>query len=144
MNSKIRIPAANNHIDDELARLRIAGAEVQRIKLNAQRELNIARRMRAEAERYLKETETNARSQAQMLILKARMETRKELAELKRVTTEEIQKLLVDIRMVRIMAQEELEVQRKITDAARIRNLSISSKKKFEEKMRNVAEAVVA
>jgi len=143
VNSKTKAPAATNRVEDELARLRMAGTEVQRIRLYAQRELNLARQMRAEAERYLKETETKARSQAQTLILEARLETRKELAELKRRTNEEIQKLLVDIRMVRIMAQDELEVQRKITDAARIKALSITSRKKFAEKMKNVGEAVV-
>lgn len=157
MNSKNKAPAATNRVEDELARLRIAGTEVQRIRLSAQRELNLARQMRAEAERYLKETGTKARSQAQMLILKARLETGKELAEFKG-RTKEIQKLLTDIRMVRIMAQDELEIQRKtmvrimaqeklevqqkITDAARIKNLSITSRKKFNEKTKKVAEAV--
>jgi len=143
VNSKTKAPAATNRVEDELARLRMAGTEVQRIRLYAQRELNLARQMRAEAERYLKETETKARSQAQTLILEARLETRKELAELKRRANEEIQKLLVDIRMVRIMAQDELKVQQKITDAARIKALSITSRKKFAEKMKNAGEAVV-
>ncbi len=162
MNSKTKTPAATNYIGDELARLRMAGTEVQRIRLYAQRELNLARQMRAEAERYLKETETKARSQAQILILKTRLETRKELAEVKRRTNEELQKVLVDIRMVRIMAQEELEVQRKIIirimaqeklevqqkitdadrDVDRIKNLSITSRKKFKEKTKKVAETV--
>lgn len=142
MNTKKKAPT--NYIESELVRLRMAGTEVQRIRLSAQHELNLARQMRAEAERYLRETETKARSQAQMIILKARLETRKELAEVKRRTTEELQKVLIDIRMVRIMAQEELEVQRKITNAVRrIKNLSITSKKKFAEQMKTAAKAVV-
>ena len=100
-------------------------AEVERVRHMVMRELDIARRIRAEAERYRLETETKARSQAQLIVLQARLSTQKEIAELKRKTTAEIQKVLADIRMVRITAQEELEMQRKFTNAARIKSLSI-------------------
>jgi len=109
--------AKNRHSD--------ALAEVERVRHMVMRELDIARRIRAEAERYRLETETKARSQAQLIVLQARLSTQKEIAELKRKTTAEIQKVLADIRMVRITAQEELEMQRKFTNAARIKSLSI-------------------
>ena len=42
---------------------------------------------------------------------------------------EEIQKVLADIRVIRITAQEELAAQKKFTDAARLRSFTLSLKK---------------
>ncbi len=97
---------------------------IQKIRLSAQQELDMARQMRAEAQRYLQETETRARSEAQQLILQTRLSTQKEVEELIREASAEIQKVLADIRMIRITAQEELAAQQKFTDAARICTLS--------------------
>ena len=122
--------------------LNTAGSNVQRIQLNAQHELNLARQIRAKAERYSNETTTSGRSQVQRLILKARLETEKELAEFKRMIDEELQKSFSEIRMIRIMAREELEVQRKISNVARTKALSMTSKKKFAEKLKKAAESI--
>ncbi|MDD4860280.1 MAG: hypothetical protein PHR56_08805 [Dehalococcoidales bacterium] len=100
-------------------------SDVEHIRHAAQRELELARQTRLAAERYQQETETRARSQAQLLILQARLDTQKEIAGLKQKASEEIQKVLADIRMIRITAQEELETQRKFTNAARIQALSL-------------------
>ena len=116
------VPTAvvNDCAGDETAKLRAVGDEVQKLRLGVQHELELARRIRDEAERYQRESGAKARSQSQLVILQARLATRKELAELKREVSEEIQKLLVDIRMLRIAAQEELEAQQKFTNAARL------------------------
>jgi hypothetical protein len=98
----------------------------QQLILNAQRELEIARRMRMQAQRYLRETEIKARSEAQRLILQARMTVRKEIEEMIGQASEEIQKALADIRVIRITAQEELAAQKKFTDAARLRSFTLS------------------
>ena len=119
-------PVATSSIKDELAKLRAAAAAVQQIRLSAKRELELARQMRAEAQRYQQETQTKARSQAQQLILRTRMETQKEIQELIRKTNAEIQKILADMRVIRITAQEELAAQKKFTDAARLCSLSLS------------------
>ena len=134
--------APANYIEAELAKLRMARAEVQRIRLSMQRELEMARQIRAKAERYQQETEAKARSQAQMLMLQARLATRKETAELNRKASEEIQKILADIRMIRITAQEELEAQRKFTNAARIRALSQTIQEEPRQRLNNKKEAV--
>jgi len=110
-----------------------AGEAIRRIRLSAQRELELTKQIRAEAERYQRETETKARSQAQMLILQARLATKKEVAELVREANTEIQKALTDIRMIRIIAQEELKLQRKFAAAAKIGALSLSAQKEAEE-----------
>jgi hypothetical protein len=107
-----------------------------------QRELGIARQIRTEAERYQRETETKARSQAQILILQARLATKKEIAELKRNIKEEIQRALTDIRMIRITAQEELGAQRKFTDAARIRALSLAVQQEAGERSASEEETI--
>ena len=119
-----RPSAAAGCIEDELTRLKAAGSAVQRIRLSAQRELELARQMRVQAQRYQKETETKARSQAQILILQARLATQKDIEELIRKASAEIQKLLADIRMIRITAQDELETQRKFAGAARMIRLT--------------------
>jgi len=98
----------------------------QHMILNAQRELEIARRMRMQAQRYLQETEIKARSEAQRLILQTRMTIRKEIDGLVNQANEEIQKVLADIRVIRITAQEELAAQKKYTDAARLRSFTLS------------------
>jgi SepF-like predicted cell division protein (DUF552 family) len=127
-----RRPAAIGTMEDELAKLRAAAAAVQKIRLSAQHELQLAKQMRTSAEKYQQETETKARSQAQQLILHARLSTQKEVEELIRKAGAEIQKVLADIRVIRITAQEELAAQRKFTDAAKIFSLSFDSR--IEEK----------
>jgi hypothetical protein len=126
-------PTASNSIENELAKLRAAATAVQKIRLSAQHELELAKRMRAEAQRYQQETETKARSQAQQLILRTRLATQKEIEELIGKASAEIQKVLADIRVIRITAQEELAILQKFTDAARIRSLSHKFKEEPEE-----------
>jgi hypothetical protein len=75
-----------------------------------------------------------ARSEAQQLILRTRLSTQKEVEELIRKAGDEIQKVLADIRVIRITAQEELAAQRKFTDAAKIATLSLSLDKEQKEK----------
>jgi hypothetical protein len=111
---------------DELSSLKEAASAVHQIKISAQHELEQARKMRGDAYKYQQETATRARSDAQQLILRTRLATQREIEELIRQASEEIQKVLADIRMIRIMAQEELAAQRKFTDAARIRSMSMA------------------
>jgi vacuolar-type H+-ATPase subunit H len=101
----------------------------QRLLISAQRELEIARKLRMQAQRYLQDTEMKARSEAQRLILSTRLMVRKETEELIRQANEEIQKVLADIRVIRITAQEELAAQKKFTDAARLRSFTLSLQK---------------
>jgi hypothetical protein len=124
---------APGSIRDELAKLRTVAASIQQIRLSAQRELEMARKIRADAQRYQQETEMKARSQAQQLILRTRLQIQKESEELIREASAEIQKVLADIRVIRITAQEELAAQHKYTNAARIRSLSLSSQEETEE-----------
>lgn len=128
--STLRKPVLSaEYNEDDKKRLRASLAEVERMRLYVKRELVLARNIRRTAEIYQQESETKARSQAQLLILQARLETQREIAELKQTTSEEIQKVLADIRMIRITAQEELETQRKFTNAARTKALSVSHQK---------------
>lgn len=119
-------PAAASSLQDDLAKLKAAAVAVQQVRLTAQRELELAKQIRAEAQRYQQETQTKARSQAQQLILRTRLETQKEIQELIRKANGEIQKILADMRVIRITAQEELAAQKKFTDAARLCSLSLS------------------
>jgi len=120
-------------IRDDYSSLREAAYSVQRIKASAQQELEQIRRMRAEATRYQMETATRARSEANQLLLRTRLATQREVEELIRQASEEIQKMLADIRIIRITAQEELSAQRKFTDAAKINSLSFTMKEQLEK-----------
>lgn len=123
-----RLPAsgstATKPVKDEFTSLKEAALVVRRIRLSAERELKLARKMRADAQKYQRDTETRARSEAQQLILHTRLTTQREIEELIRQASDEIQKVLADIRMIRITAQEELAAQRKFTDAARLSSMS--------------------
>lgn len=119
---------AGSPLKDDFATLKDAAAAVQRLRLSAQKELEQIRKMRADALRYQQETASQARSEAHQLILHARLTTQKEIEELIRESSEEIQKVLADIRVIRITAQEELAAQRKFTDAAKLSSMSISLK----------------
>ena len=128
---KSPLPASSSYAGlkkDDLVSLKEAASAVHQIKVSAQRELELARKMRGDAQRYQQETATRARSDAQQLILRTRLATQRETEELIRQASEEIQKVLADIRMIRIMAQEELAAQRKFTDAARLRTMSLAIK----------------
>ncbi|HUT68166.1 MAG TPA: hypothetical protein VMW86_06415 [Dehalococcoidales bacterium] len=127
------VPSATSYMKDEFTSLKEAALAVQRIRLSAQRELELARKMRADAQRYQQETATRARSEAQQLILRTRLTTQREIEELIRQASEEIQKVLADIRVIRITAQEELAAQRKFTDAAKICAMSLSIKGNYQK-----------
>ncbi|HTY82182.1 MAG TPA: hypothetical protein VMB24_05320 [Dehalococcoidales bacterium] len=111
---------------NELNSLKEVSATVHQIKISAQHELEAARKMRDDAHRYQMATATRARSDAQQLLLRTRLATQRETEELLRKAGEEIQKVLADIRMIRIMAQEELAAQRKFTDAVKLRSMSFA------------------
>ena len=74
-----------------------------------------------------------ARSEAHQLVLHARLATQREIEDMIRQATEEIQKVLADIRVIRITAQEELAAQRKYTDAAKLNSMSLSIKELFHK-----------
>jgi hypothetical protein len=126
-------PLPMSPIRDDYSSLREAALSVQRIKASALQELEQIRRMRADAVRYQHETATKARSEANQLVLHARIATQREIEELIREASEEIQKMLADIRVIRITAQEELHAQRKFTDAAKINSLSFSMREQFSK-----------
>ncbi len=130
---------------NELNGIKEVSAAVHQIKISAQRELEATKKMRDDAHRYQIETATRARSDAQQLILRTRLATQRETEELLRQASEEIQKVLADIRMIRIMAQEELAAQRKFTDAAKLRSMSFAiqgSAEKSEPKKKRQLAAV--
>ena len=126
-------PLAASPIKDDFSSLKEAAQAVLRIKLSAQQELEQIRKMRADTFKYQQETATKARSEASQLMLHARLATQREIEELIRQASEEIQKMLADIRVIRITAQEELAAQRKFTDAAKLRSMSLSIKDQFEK-----------
>ena len=110
-----------------------ATTSLHRIRTIAQQELELIRRMKAEAIKYQREMAIKARSEAHQLVLHARVATQREIEDMIRQANEEIQKVLADIRVIRITAQEELAAQRKFTDAAKLNNMSSSMKEIFQK-----------
>jgi hypothetical protein len=126
-------PMSAGPLKDDYSTLRDAVTSVQHLRASAQQELELIKRMRADTIRYQQETATRARSEANQLILHARLATQREIEELIRKASEDIQKMLADIRVIRITAQEELSAQRKFTDAAKLNSLSFSFKEQMEK-----------
>jgi len=62
-------------------------------------------------------------------MLQTRLTIRKEVQKLISEVTEETKKVLSDIRVIRMTAQEELAAQKKFTDAARLRSFTLSLSK---------------
>jgi len=124
-----KVPSATGTMQNEFASLKEAAMVIQRIRLSAQKEIEEVRKMRADALKYQRETATKARSEAQQLVLRTRLSTQREVEEMIRQASEEIQKVLADIRIIRITAQEELAAQRKFTDAAKLSTMSMAIKK---------------
>lgn len=129
---------------DNSSSLKEVAATVARLKQSTQMELDQIRRMRAEAVRYQQETATKARSEAHQLVLHARLETQREIEEIVRQASDEIQKVLADIRVIRITAQEELAAQRKFTDAAKLSAMSINFKEEMAKAARKKKQLVTS
>ncbi len=123
-------PAVNKGLAPVVSGIPRELAQLRAILAEAQAELARARQIRTAVEQYQKEAELRARSQAQQVVLEARLAVRKEIAELKCQTRGEIKHLLNDICMLRDAALAELEAQRKFADAARIMSLSLALEEK--------------
>ncbi len=93
-------------LEEAFSGLKEAAARVQRLRQSAERELELARQMKAEARKY--RPETGAGSDAQQLTLRTRLANQRDIEELIRKASDEIQKILADIRVIRISAQAEL------------------------------------
>lgn len=106
---------------------------LQQVLANARQELALIRKMKAETARYQQRTATKARSDAHQVVLNTRLTTHREIEEIIRQASEEIQKVLADIRVLRITAQEELATQRRFTDAAKLNSISLSFKEAFQK-----------
>ncbi|MDO8567887.1 MAG: hypothetical protein Q7R57_04145 [Dehalococcoidales bacterium] len=105
-----------------------AQAISSQLLLSLERELKLARQIRAEAEQYRLQTGLRARSEAQQLMLDTRLSLKKEISRLESETSEQISKLLAAIRIIHLAAREELEAQRQFTSAAKINALSSTIK----------------
>lgn len=104
---------------------------LKQVLAKARAELKLIQQMKGETARYQQKVATQARSEAQQLILNARVTTHHEIEALVRQASQEIQQVLADIRITRITAQEELATLRRYSDAAKLNSLSLSIKDAF-------------
>ena len=108
----------------ELDRARELKAEAERTQLAVQRELERAKELRTGAESYREKIVAEAQKQAQEILDHARALAEEERADLKRQALEEIKKILTDIDTIRAAAQEQIEAQRILTSVAQMRAAS--------------------
>ena len=116
-----------DNIKSEMTQLRAAAADIARLRAVAIRELEEVRKTRVETKQYQQQVITRAQSEAQRLILHTRLALKKEAEEVRRVTGEEMQRILSDMRILRVTAQEELWAQRAYSDAAKIKSMGKTS-----------------
>ncbi len=95
-------------IEADFGGLKEAAARVAELRRSAERELELARRLKAEARQSQPEAGYDAASEARQLALRTRLANQRDIEELIRKASDEIQKILADIRVIRISAQEKL------------------------------------
>ena len=91
-------------------------SDAERVRQDAASELFVAKKVRTEAEEYSTRLEASARQKAEATLADSRRNAEK--------IRDEIRELMEDIDAVRAATSEELETQRILTEAARIRALS--------------------
>ena len=106
---------------------------LKRILASAQEELELIRQMKAEAERYRQDSLKKDDSEGRWPILNARLMEHREIEEVVRQASEEIQKILANIRITRIGVQEELAKQRDIVETDRLNGIFASIKEAFQK-----------
>jgi len=99
-------------------------ADAERVAQDAAAELYVAKKVRSEADEYAVRVEANARQKGEALMAEARKSAEQLRDDMRHETADEIRNLMEDIEAVRSAANEELETQRILTEAARIRALS--------------------
>lgn len=113
------------NLEEDFSGLKEAAARVQRLRQSAERELELARQMKTEARKY--RPEAGAGSDAQQLTLQTRLAHQRDIEELIRKASDEIQKILADIRVIRISAQAELAQEKQGKPAGQDRQQSITT-----------------
>jgi len=99
-------------------------SDAERVRQDAASELFVAKKVRTEAEEYSTRLEASARQKAEATLADSRRSAEKIRDEMREQTADEIRELMEDIDAVRAATSEELETQRILTEAARIRALS--------------------
>ncbi len=106
---------------------------LRRILANIREELELIRRMKAETAGYRQKTATKAHGETHRLTLHDQLTKHREIEEIIRQASEEIQQMLADIRIIRITAQEELAALRKCTDADNLNSIFTSIKEALQK-----------
>ncbi|NQU97682.1 MAG: hypothetical protein HQ548_08560 [Chloroflexi bacterium] len=119
-----QIGAAREALDEAEHVRTEALADAERVGQDAAAELYVAKKVRAEAEEYAVRVEANARQKSEATLAEARKNAEQLREDMRRETADDIRKLMDDIEAVRAAADEEMETQRILTEAARIRALS--------------------
>lgn len=111
---------ANLRAQKLMERAKAVKMEAEADRAKARQEIEDATAARLEAETRCQQIEAEARENAEKIVQEALQQADIKAAELKRRAEEEVRKLLVDAATTHATAQEELETQRILADAARI------------------------
>ena len=119
-----QLNAAREALDEANTVRAESQADAERVGQDAAAELYVGKKVRSEAEEYAVRVEANARQKAEAILADARKSAEQIREDMRSETAEEIRSLMEDIDAVRAATNEELETQRILTEAARIRALS--------------------
>jgi hypothetical protein len=133
--AKVPKPIKNSTLDYSKTDLAL-----KRILACAREELELIREMKAEAARYRQDALKKADSEGRRLILNAGLMKHREIEEVIRQASEEIQKILADIRITRISIQEELAVQRDFAKTDKLNGIFTSIKSTLQKPAVNEME----
>jgi hypothetical protein len=118
---------------DSLLDLDETMAVLKRIIASAREELELIREMKDETTRYRQNALKNDSHEVSRLALNARLAKHREIEEVIREACETIQRILADIRIMRIGIQEELVAQGESGEADKLNTVFTSIKEAFQK-----------
>lgn len=121
-----------------LERAKFLETETGQKRQEAQKELDRAKGLRAEAEAFREKSlaaVSEAQKQAQAILDRARTETDGQLSQVKQQASAEAEKMVAEARAMRESAQQELEAQKLYTEAARLKAESNEALSQLRQQM---------
>ncbi len=106
---------------------------LKRILASTREELELIREMKDEAARYRQDALNKGDAEGRRLTLNARLMKHREIEEVVRQASEEIQKILADIRITRIGIQDEIAAQGNFAETDRLNGIFASIKETFQK-----------
>ena len=99
----------------------VARSAAESDRLQAREDLERAESLKEETKRTCAQMEAESRERAEQILHEGRLKARATIAEMEHQAEEEMRRILSDVEALQAAAQEEMEAQRLLTSAARLR-----------------------